>query len=294
MRKAAVLLICSFATLVFVGASLLESVLVLQRVAAVSDPGGSISVQPAGSPGFVPLGTTERVKAGDVLRTGADGHLTLNWVDDSRLRIGPDTTVQVLKCQVNRSDDSQDYLFKLDSGQVWVRVLKALSQQSKFEIRTPTATAAVRGTVFSVAVTPDGATRVSVLKGSVALSDKQGSVDIGAGEAGAAGAVSHQVAEMKPDEVAQWDRELSVAKPSLELIEPTYETLPVGLTAVPVSGKAERGSTVTVNGVTITPNLLGKFAIQVPVPAGSDRVDITVRAVDAKGFESVQKRTLVR
>ena len=56
-------------------------------------------------------------------------------------------------------------------------------------------------------------------------------------------------------------------------------------------GGAQRIHLNFLSGVT---NLLGKFAIQVPVPAGTDRVDITVRAVDAKGFEAVQKRTLVR
>jgi len=292
MRKAAVLMISSLVILLFVGGMLIQSLMVLQRVAAVSQASGRILIKPLGAETFAPLGGAERVKAGDVIQTGPDGGLTLNWIDNSRLRIGPNSMVEVLKCQFNQARRSEQYLFKLSVGQVWVRVLQALTQQDKFEIRTPTATAAVRGTVFSVAVAPDGATTVSVLKGNVTLTGDGEEMSVNAGQEASAGHPGGAPAGMTDTARFDWQRNLDVAEPTLELTSPDFDRVPTGLATVRVEGTAERHAEVTVNGQAVTSNLKGQFAVDLPVPRNVGEFTITVRALDRKGFEKIVTRRL--
>lgn len=293
MRKAAVLLVCTLAVLFLVGASLVQSLLVIQRIAAVRDVAGTVELQQRGTSAFLPLGATTHVRAGDVLRTGADGAVTLNWVDGSRIRLGPNTKLVVLKCQIDKAREAQSYLFKLDVGQVWVRVLQVLNRKSKFEIQTPTATAAVRGTVFSVKVGDGGDTTVSVLRGEVELAAGGRNLSVKEREeAAVARATPAAVRPMTPEGSAEWDRAQVVAQPALTVDEPTTGKLPPNGSPVTVSGSAERGAKVTVNGKPVTPNLVGKFTVQLPVPRDADEFEVTARATDSKGFETVVVRRL--
>lgn len=295
MRRASLVLIIGLVILAAVGALLLESLFIVQRVAAVSTPRGEVTVRPHGENAFVALGDTKRVLAGTVIKTGADGSVLLNWVDGSRIKVGPNTTMEVLKCQVNRARSSESYLFKLDLGQVWVRVLKRLSQRSKFEIRTPTATAAVRGTIFSVAVGADGATSVSVLRGQVDVESDSKSVPVRADQmAQFGGGETPAVLDQGEAEKAQWKSVQDVARPALSVKEPGGDRVPPGAQSLQVAGTVERGASVTVNGHPVTVKLSGSFETDVALPAGAGPVRIEVRARDEKGFESVVVRKLAR
>lgn len=286
MRRAAVLLIANFVVLVFVGGWLAQSLLIIQRIAAVSEVQGQVEVRRRDTRDFVPLGTTRHVVAGDVLRTDPSSSMTLNWADGSRIRVGPGSTLQVMKCQFNTARKADTYLFRLDVGQVWVRVLKALSGPSKFEIRTPTATAGVRGTVFSVHVDTTGATRVSVLEGEVALQGKAGALAVGRNQqADTDAATTGSAVPLAADEAARWAEARAVALPRLSVTEPVEgRTLP-RTGPIRVAGKAERGAQVTVNGQPVTLNVRAEFDVQVPVSSCADGA-LVVKARDAKGFES--------
>lgn len=295
MRKAAFLFICSLTVLLFLGVGLVQSLMVIQRIAAVSDLRGTVTVARQGREPFVPLGDAKNVLAGDVIRTGADGTVTLRWVDNNRVMVLPNTTLQVLKCQFNPARQTDSYLFKLNVGRIWVRVLKALSEQSKFEITTPTATAAVRGTVFSLSVTPEGTTRVTVIKGRVELKTDGRRYAVSAGETAQAGAgQTAGVGQMSPQDEAEWREVSAVAQPGLLVTEPDSERLPPGATSVHVAGVAERGATVRVNGQPVELNLKGAFQTQLPVPEGATTFEITIVAEDSKGFQTVVKKRLRR
>ncbi len=295
MRRASLVLIISLAVLAGIGLFLLESLFIVQRVAAVSNPTGAITIRPEGSDAFVNLGDTKRVMAGTVIKTGSDGGLMLNWVDGSRIKVGPNTTMQVLKCQVNRARSTESYLFRLDLGRVWVRVLKRLSQRSKFEISTPTATAAVRGTIFSVAVAEDGSTSVSVLRGQVDVMTDAGDVAVRADQMAEVGRdAPAAVLEQSEADQAQWKSVADVARPALTVDEPIGDRVPAGAQSVHVKGTAERGAQVTVNGHPVVVKISGGFETDVPLPHGAEPVRIEVRARDQKGFESVVVRKLSR
>jgi hypothetical protein len=54
-------------------------------------------------------------------------------------------------------------------GSVWVNMRKLIATGKQFEVATPTAVAAIRGTVFDFSYTPDSATYVNVFEGKVAV-----------------------------------------------------------------------------------------------------------------------------
>jgi tetratricopeptide (TPR) repeat protein len=101
------------------------------------------------------------------------------------------------------SDASGRSVFGLDFGQIWGR---AIRPEDRLIFETPTATAAVRGTDWSLSVEPDGAMRVLVFEGVVELSNALGAVSVGAGEAGLALPGQPPVKEfiIRSPEAAQW------------------------------------------------------------------------------------------
>ncbi len=272
-----------------------ESLLIVQRLAAVSNPQGKVEIRPPKQDAFVSLADTQWVVAGTMIRTGPDGKVTLNWSDGSRVRLAPNTLLQVMKCQVNKASGSDTYQFKVDFGRIWVRVLKRLTRRSKFEILTPTATAAVRGTIFSVTVSRDGTTEVSVLKGQVDVQNGGRNIPVRESQIAAVGEQTvPAVLEQGAEDKAEWQGMIDLATPSLRLTEPESETIPAGAQTLVVKGVAERGARVTVNDQEVKTKLAGRFETEVTVPPDLQTFDIIVRARDAKGYEAVVTRTMKR
>ena len=287
MRKAAILLLALTGLCIVLGGVITQSLLILQRVAAVSDVHGFVWVRQRGHTDFVPLADRAQVAAGDVIKTDARGGLLLTWLDGTRMRVGPASQLTVLKCQINTASNAETTLFKLDLGRVWIRVLKVLSHKSKFEVLTPTATAGVRGTVFSVAVTPQGQTLVSVKEGAVALDadGKQELVEKGKMSAAAGAAPVQPLAD---DEDKLWQRNIDVANPNLTIAEPAAGTKVAAGQALTVKGQAEIGANVTVNGQSVPVKLKGLFGTTLTAPRQAGKFTVLVDATDARGYRSTR------
>lgn len=116
---------------------------------------------------------------GDALRTGPLGGLAILFADQTQIRVHNNS--QLLVRDVG--GDGGPARMDLDSGAVWAR---AVTGGSGVEITTPAATAAIRGTDWSLAVGPDGKTTLVVLSGVVELSNEFGRVSVGRGEAAVA------------------------------------------------------------------------------------------------------------
>jgi len=286
MRKSAVLLVAVLGAFIFLGVMLLQSLVIVQRIASVSDVAGQVYVMARVAEDFTPLGDREHVAAGTVVKTGPDGGLTLNWVDGSRVRLGPDTEIRVRKCTLNSSSRATTSLFDLDVGRIWVRVLSALEGRTKFEVHTPTATAGVRGTVFSVAVDSSGATEVSVYEGAVQLSGDAGEDSVEPGQqarAEAGGAVS-----VAPQEDATgWEQQTGIVGPRLDLDLGRQVELPAGAQALTVSGISEPQAVVTINGSPVDLDRHHRFTAEVPIAAASEGM-VVVSASDARGGTTVR------
>lgn len=68
-------------------------------------------------------------------------------------------------------------VFRLLAGKAWARVAK--NKLRRFEIRTPLAVAAVRGTEFTVEINEDGETVTQVIEGAVGVTPLRGDKPVG-------------------------------------------------------------------------------------------------------------------
>ncbi len=305
MGKTSFAIIASMVALLFVAGAMLQSLVVLQRVAAVSGLQGDVKLRPSSGDAYYPLADTRYVKAGDVIRTG-DGTVTLNWVDGTRIKVGSASQLKVLKCQFNSATSASLSLFHLDVGRVWVRVLKTLSARSKFEIATPTATAGVRGTIFAVQVDSRGATEVNVLEGQVAVRaggedvvvDRHKAVRIapaglaGGSDGGAEGLTpAVELAPMGEGELEAWKQERDVMGPYVALTEPAGDEAPVVDGQIAVSGVTELGAQLKVNDQPVTLGPRARFRVLLPPPDGPE-LKLRIEAVDSREQRTVVEKTL--
>ncbi len=294
MRRASFAIIVGFASLAGLAFLLTQTVVILQRVAHVSNVSGEVQIIPNDEETTKPLNPEKTlVQAGDKLITGPDGRLSLNWIDGTRIRMEPDTELTVAKCQVARGAEYST--FRLDLGKVWIRILRVLSQQDKFEIVTPTATAGVRGTTFSVEVTTDGTTEVQVYEGQVAIEAEQGDLAIAAHETAqlATAGYGAQVIEFTDDDSQRWEQQIAELGPYLEITSPATREEFEGNT-VTVAGRCERDAELTVNDQVVRPKFNGRFTVDVPVPADAEYFTVHVVASDRRGHATEDWRRLAR
>lgn len=292
MRRAAVLIITFGIILLMTGLLLGQSMIILQRVAGVSAVKGDVWVVSKDGTKERRLENDQRIQAGDTIKTGDEAAVTLNWVDGTRMRIGANTVITVLKCHFNTLSRTESSLFQLDIGRVWIRVLKSLSPKSKFEVHTPTATAGVRGTVFSVAVDADGSTHISVVDGQVDVR--------GAGErlsvrdeqmASVAGTRAH-VGALAAGERSLWEKHMDVASPRLVINSPDEDQVVRPGDILEISGSTEMGAHVTINGEEVTTGLKGSFRTTVPVPGEGDEFEVLIIVTDRHGYENTAQMML--
>ncbi|MGF6174957.1 tetratricopeptide (TPR) repeat protein [Ensifer sp. 4252] len=112
--------------------------------------------------------------SGDILRTNATGALAVLFSDRTQIRLGRNTALRVKKMAT-----AGDTEFELQSGTIWARAERG---GQGLTVDTPAATAAVRGTDWTLTVGADGKTSLIVLEGVVELSNALGSVTVSQGE----------------------------------------------------------------------------------------------------------------
>jgi hypothetical protein len=267
-----------------------QSLVITQNLAHVSALAGDVTVKLPRGGDFHPLADGSNVVTGTQIHTGPTGTATLNWIDGTRIRLGSNAIMTVLQCQINKDTLAETSLFKLDAGEILVRVRRLLSGQSKFEIRTPTATAGVRGTIFTVKVAPDGQTQIAVLEGKVQVDASGRRVALTPGNKLEASAQGAQVQTFSPQEQAAWNGEKPALGPFLTVTSPTADgTVPAG--TLQVKGQVEKGAKVTVNGQPAHVTGWNRFSFPLEAKAG-EKLTVTIVARDERGYETRVVREL--
>lgn len=128
---------------------------------------GTAYVKKAQSARWAALRGKGRVEPGDALRTGSNSLARVRTKGGHTVYVQAKTTIESV------SEDGKDTQFKVLVGRIRAFVQK-LRPANKFEVRTPVAAAAVRGTVFDMDVSEDTSSRLSVLKGAVNYRDLAG------------------------------------------------------------------------------------------------------------------------
>jgi hypothetical protein len=92
--------------------------------------------------------------AGDTIRTGSDGAAEITYFEGSSVRLEAETEIVVERLRTE-ADGGTVIGMMQTLGRTWHVVTKLISGSSRYEVRTPSSTASVRGTIFAVDVHVD-------------------------------------------------------------------------------------------------------------------------------------------
>lgn len=131
-----------------------------------------------------PAATPRSIRVGDLLpagarvRTGPGALLDLELGDGRSLRVTGRTVLTLAPGEGRAVDSPNLFLFL---GRIWVNLRRELAPGERFTVETPAAVVGVRGTMFTVAVGPDGETIAAVHRGKVEISGGEVAVQVTAG-----------------------------------------------------------------------------------------------------------------
>ncbi len=112
----------------------------------------------------------------DRIQTAAGSNVTLEFADGSKVLVQAESEMRLGKLMRYGSTGMAETDLFLKSGRTHSKIIPRSGPGSRFEIKTPSAVAAVRGTEYRVGANPDGSSRIEVLTGSVQL-DSSGATD---------------------------------------------------------------------------------------------------------------------
>lgn len=149
--------------------------------AALIEFEGGVVVSRSGSPAWDAGYTNQALFPGDRLRTLERSRAVVRLSDLSLLRLAELTHIQIPPPSSRRSG------FHLLRGLLY---FFHRDKPGVMPVTTPTAYAVVLGTEFTVAVEQDGSTRLTLIEGSVEMTNQFGGVTLNSGEAAQAGPAS--------------------------------------------------------------------------------------------------------
>ncbi len=185
---------------------------------------GEVLIMRSRDTGWEPLSLSEEIPAESRIRTGADGALEITFEDDSSCFLKSHTSLKISKARKRGAHHFFRDLF-LEVGRIISRLQGAVGSGSRFNIRTPSATAAARGTEFRVSSDERKDTRIEVLGGTVGAASRLRGVTLEEGE----GTLVRR--GLKPVE----PRKL-LGPPSPDAIQAVYNKMPLEFRFHPVPG----------------------------------------------------------
>jgi len=169
------------------------------RAGAIVAAKGGEELQVSREPSWRPAIVNQDVVGGDTLRTGEIGTLGITFADQTTIRVGRQSTLVVN--QIAASSATGNTELTVPSGNVWARASRG---GAGVNVKTPAASAAIRGTDWSLSVQGDR-TSLIVLEGVVEFSNPQGSVTVRQGEGASAriGERPTKIVLVRPDDREQ-------------------------------------------------------------------------------------------
>ncbi len=234
----------------------------------------------AGEAGAVTRG--EGFKPGDVLETGEEGSIMLEFGDGSRLLLQGNSTMTFEILEAYGDRDVPNIRLRLHRGRIETTVAPNRSSDRRFEIKTPTGSAGARGTRFRVGADSDKQLlRTEVTHGTVAVE--------GGGEELSVAENFGTVVEAGRPPIPPLPL---LPAPDLTTIEGYFQRLPFQIAWSAVSGA--RGYRVQISPASEAGAMRVDTTTEVPSLSvgGLDDGDylLTVRAIDFHGLEGVDAR----
>lgn len=146
-----------------------------QVAGKITNVQGKVEIRRLGAVGGRVARRWATVFVGDIIETGADGRLRILLEDSSVVTLSEDSKLTVDEQVFNPDGGERSSFFSLLRGRVRAMVSKYINAtDSRFEVRTPTAVAGVRGTDKEVTFNPStGQTGLYLYEGSAQFTDKQ-------------------------------------------------------------------------------------------------------------------------
>ncbi|MCG8673573.1 MAG: FecR domain-containing protein [Pseudomonadales bacterium] len=225
-----------------------------------------------------------KILVGDQILTG-EGTATLQFADESILIITPGSEVSFDTLSLYGESGMVDTRVRLNRGRAKAKVKPVQGPASRYEILTPAAVAAVRGTEFRVVseATDPPAMRTEVLEGNVAVGNDSGEQALQAGFALKA------VSGEKPAEP------IKLLEPPVFVSELPEEirALPWSLEWLPIEAADSYRVQVYEKGFFFDDLVkeLQTKSVKYSVNQLEDgRYDILIRAIDKNGFEGLEAK----
>lgn len=111
---------------------------------------------------------------GDVLRTGRGSRAELTIQQQSRIRLAPETQLEVQRLIGEGEDDLAEARLHLEEGEIWAEVSGLDKDEDLFQVRSDLAGAAITGTAFNLSASSGSEgpqTRLRVWHGEVRISN---------------------------------------------------------------------------------------------------------------------------
>lgn len=289
MYRSAVILIMTFVLAVLLLIVVAQTFTTIEMLAVIDERTGAAQVVHGNR--SQPAALRMLLHAGERVRTGADGRVGLHYANGVRIEVGSNSEFVVQRCRLDRRRHVQRSRFRLNLGQVWIRLRGALEPGSKFEVETPTIVAAVRGTIFGLQVAHDGTTELQVYRGEVEIDGAEGSQGIASGDCATVGRRRFDVKHMSAGDAAEWQQIGDIIGPMLVVNEPVAGSV----TAVPlatVHGVTEPAAVVSINGERVAVNRRGAFRGRTRLADGENV--ITIVALLGEMRSTVQRTTRYR
>jgi hypothetical protein len=145
---------------------------------------GRVDILRAGAAVAVPVKMGDAVNVGDILRTKSDGKAEITFIDNTAMTVGPRSRLGIDEYLYKPDEQQRSASLKIYRGRTGFQIPKPVysAEGSKFEMKTKTAVAGVRGTEGIIHT--DGVERVYVKEGVIEFKNPLGSVIVSKGEVG--------------------------------------------------------------------------------------------------------------
>jgi hypothetical protein len=142
---------------------------------------GIVSIKLTGAEEWKKLHLNDKITQGNWIRTDEQGTIEISFENHFSILLRPNTTVEITAAR-KKSAVYLMYKLFLDIGKTISKIKQSTGKETRFEIQTPSAVAAARGTEFRAGVDSDITTRLEVLAGKVDVQAAKQKVEVKAGE----------------------------------------------------------------------------------------------------------------
>jgi hypothetical protein len=251
-----------------------QSLFLITRLATVDQVAGKVEMRAAHRTDWQPVKKGMMIQVGSVIRAGAKSHAVLKWADGSRIKLDSGSRILFHKWTVSKVTGSGSASFQQFVGRVIFLIKKAFRGRQKFEVRTPTVLAAVRGTTFDVDVQSRDLTTISVLDGAVDISGSGFSDTVLAGRQSTATPDGITVAQMSDQQRALWTAQQGFIGPQV-IVDSPDDGIETDQPMVAVAGMVEPPAKALVNGEPVRTEPDGRFMTRILLQEGENKIAIT-------------------